>query len=93
VTGSREQQPHYCHIIPGYNSFGFQEDLLRLLAPRPVLGIRGSHEAITIDSDFSSTVKESWQLLGVPQAIDVQSLPGGHEYFIDPAIEFFQKHL
>lgn len=57
VKGSREQQPHYCHIIPEYNKYGFQEDMLLLLAPRPTLGIRGSQEPITIDSKYPSTVK------------------------------------
>jgi hypothetical protein len=64
-----------------------------LLAPRPVLGIRGRDERSTVHPEFLETVEKAWATLGVSQNFNLEVRPGGHQYFVEPAIVFFRRHL
>lgn len=92
VKGTKKDQPHYCHIIPNQNKYGPQENIFFLLAPRAVLGIRGKLDT-SIDSQFVGTIKKAWNINQVPNLFEFKVLPGDHEYFLEPAIRFFQLHL
>ena len=92
VAGTKADQPHYCHIIPGANMTLHREDMFLLLAPRPTLGIRGDQEGFG-DPAFEPTLREGWQALGRPDALELAVPAGGHEYFVEPAIAFFAEHL
>ena len=92
VTGSREDQPHYCHLIPGENLLMRKEDIFLLLAPRPTLGVRGSEEPFQ-DPQFRTSLQEGWSLYGASNKLRIATETGGHEYFVKPAVEFFRKQL
>lgn len=92
VKGTEKDQPHYCHIIPNQNKYGPQENIFFLLAPRAVLGVKGKLNG-TFDSMFVGTIKKAWNIHQVPNLLEFKVLPGGHEYFLEPAIRFFQLHL
>jgi len=87
-----EHQLHYCRVIPGGSSL-LREDFVLLLAPRPVLGIRGRDERVKFTPDFLETVEKAWAALGVSQNFELEVLPGGHQYFVEPAINFLRRHL
>lgn len=92
VTGSKDDQPHYCHIIPGANLLFHREDMFLLLAPRPTLGIRG-HEEPFDNRRFNKILQDGWSTLGRRGDLELRTERGGHEYFVGPAIDFFRKHL
>ena len=92
VTGTRSDQPHYCHIIPGANTLMKQQDIFLLLAPRPTLGIRGDQDPFQ-DTAFPALLQAGWDAYGSPANLELRTEHGGHEYFIAPAIEFFQSNL
>jgi dienelactone hydrolase len=92
VAGTRDDQPHYCHIIPGANLLFQQQDVFLLLAPRPTLGIKGSEDR-PWDPLFYAALQEGWSNSGKRSNLALTSESGGHEYFVQPAIEFFRKNL
>lgn len=91
--GRKEDQPHYCHFIPGFQQYFFQEDLAFLVAPRPLLGVRGTKEGNYKKSDFEIEVSKAYKVLNDPPAFQIKKMKGAHEYFVQPAVEFFDKYL
>jgi hypothetical protein len=85
--------PHYCMLIPGYDSRSQYEDMFLLVAPRPLLTIRGSRELPAGSDTFAGLVGKAYADHQVPKLFQFNVLPGGHEYFVQPAVEFFQRHL
>ena len=92
VEGTSQDQPHYCHVIPGFNHYFHQEDLFYLLAPRPVLGVRGSRDK-PFSTSFKMKLKQAWETFHSPTALKLQTSQGGHEFFVEAAKGFFQKYL
>ena len=92
VTGDADDQPHYCHIIPGGNRVLSGEDIFLLLAPRPTLGVLGDSDD-EHDPEFREAMQVAWGALGQQGAVALQAQQGGHEFFLAPAVEFFQKYL
>jgi len=92
VVGTQWDQPHYCHMIPGHNTYLFQEDLFMLIAPRPLLGVRGDRE-YDGDNKFSKTIGKAYESLNASSSFRFEVVRGGHEYFVKQALQFFQQHL
>jgi len=92
VEGDADDQPHYCHIIPGSKAKIFQEDFFYLLAPRPVLGVKGTTN-LPFDSIFSRQLGKAWDIYGASHLLELQTVEGGHEFFINPTKIFFQRYL
>ncbi len=92
VKGTRKDQPHFCQIIPGFNNHLLRQDLLFLVAPRPFLGVRGSDEA-SVDPRYSKTVEQVYRTLNADTHFKFEIQAGGHEYFVEPAIQFFKANL
>ena len=88
-----KEQPHYCHIIPGSPSFLFQEDIFFLVAPRSLLGVRGTQDVEGDPHVFKKEVKNFYEKIEASSSFDFVIVPGGHEYFIDPAVTFFRHNL
>lgn len=80
------------HVIPGLNGYLYEEDLFLLIAPRPLLGVRGDRDYV-LRTSFPEIVGEVYRCLAAPSAFRFSVVPGGHEYFIQPAAEFFAVHL
>lgn len=87
-----ERPPHSCHLIPHHNAYLFQEDLFLLIVPRPLLGVRGNQDG-SWDPRFRETIEQAYSRFGVAPSFGLETVPGGHEYFVSPAIRFFQQHL
>jgi hypothetical protein len=94
-TGDDEagQTPHGCHSIPGVNRLLLQEDWFRALAPRPVLVVRGNGNVSDRTEPFMRAVSQTYGVFGVPNQFQFSVQPGGHEFFVTPAVEFLSKWL
>jgi dienelactone hydrolase len=94
-----EEPPHYCHVIPGENRYMHREDWLLLIAPRPMLGVRSIPDDAPHDVEHSAlppmvpVVSAVYEMLSAARAFQFRLEHGGHEYFTDPAVEFFREHL
>lgn len=80
------------HVIPGLNKYLYEEDLFLLIAPRPLLGVRGDRDYVRRTS-FPEIVGGVYRCLAASSAFQFSVIPGGHEYFVQPATEFFNIHL
>jgi len=93
VSGQRENQPHYCHVIPGVRSLMRSEDVILLLAPRRVLGARGQHEN-RVSQKFRTATAAAWQAVGADKNFEFSIISDGvHEFFVKEAVEFFRRTL
>jgi dienelactone hydrolase len=93
VAGRGQKElPHYCHLIPGFNKYLHQEDLFFLIAPRPLLGVRGEQNAPGNPRDLE-LLGQAHASLHASSLFRFDIVPGGHEYFVQPASQFFQQHL
>ncbi len=93
AAGGRDDQPHYCHIIPGMKALMRREDMILLLAPRPALGTRGEREGPPSD-EFMCAAQGAWDVFGAGSGFSYAVVPGGgHEFFTEDATEFFKQNL
>lgn len=92
ITGTKKAQPHYGHIIPGSSTFLHKEDMIWLVAPRALQGVRGDRDNFS-DPSFTSVVPQGWRVFDTERQLELVTVPGGHEYFIDPAVRFFRLKL
>lgn len=89
ATGTADDQPHYCHIIPGHRRLMRREDIILLLAPRSVLGMRGEREG-PVSDEFRSRTQQAWSSSGAPDNYSFEvAKGGGHEFFVSRSIAFF----
>ena len=92
IVGQASDQPHYDHIIPNHNVYLYREDMFFLIAPRPLLGVWGDKEN-AVQPGFRELIGKAYECLMAPLLVNFVINPGGHEYFNQPAIEFFKQHL
>ena len=92
VEGTSQDIPHYCHIIPGHNKYFLQEDIFFLIAPRPLLGVMGEL-SYSRNVEFSEMIGKAYGALDASSFFRLEIVPGGHEYFVQPAIQFFKSYL
>ena len=90
IHGDARDQPHYCHVLPGIDRNVAQEHWYWLLAPRPVLGVRGSDNNPFDDGD-RDLYGQGWSYLDATSNFELRVAEGGHEYFVEPAAEFFAR--
>jgi dienelactone hydrolase len=83
---------HYCHFIPRSNNFMHEEDLALLVAPRPLMFVRGSQEGLA-GSALWPVLRTSYEALGHASRFSFVQHRGYHEYWLEPAIPFIQHHL
>ena len=93
------EQPHYCHIVPGHNKYLHREDWLLLVAPRPMLGVRGSlkkwgpDQRQAVEPPAIDVVKKAYEAFDAARSFDFRIEGGKHEYFVEPALAFFEYGL
>ena len=92
IIGTKEAQPHYGQVIPGSSTFLHKEDMIWLVAPRALQGVRGDRDDFA-DPSFISAVPQGWRVFDTERQLELLTVPGGHEYFIDPAVRFFRLKL
>ena len=93
LKASRTKQPHYCHLIPGIAQLMDKDDVFRLLAPRPTLGVREVSKG-GVFRQFADNMKSLWTLLGASQQFEfVEIEQGKHEFYVPQTIAFFKRHL
>jgi dienelactone hydrolase len=93
VTDEARQTPHGCHTIPGVNRLLWKEDWFRLLAPRPVLFVRGSRNVSPRVEEFAAAVGEAFAPFGASDRIQFLVEEGGHEFFVAPTVRFLDRWL
>lgn len=92
ILGGRDDQPHYCHILPYFDSIIGQQEYIWLLSPRPTLGLRGTQEG-KIDLYAVNEYRKGWQHSGDQNNFEFRQFNGGHQYSLVDAIDFFGTHL
>ena len=89
-------------IVPGEAGVSHYEDRFLLLAPRPFAVVDGTWDVVDGTRDVGYKDKESWllklvrsayQLEGADDRFEFIPTPGGHDYHVDPAIEFLRRHM
>ncbi len=83
-----ESTPHLCHILAGDNSRYSQSDLLRMIAPRPLLMLRGARNTYA-RMDFVQKVSKFWQRDSMTTIGVVAN--GRHEFFVDETLSFLRR--
>jgi len=79
--------------MPGINRILRQEDWVRLIAPRPVLVVRGDRNMSRQTPEFKRLVSLAFESHGVASHFDVTITPGRHEFFVDPTEAFIARWL
>jgi len=93
AKGERAKQRHYCHVIPGASQYMRREDMILLLAPRPLLVMRGEDD-YEPHPEFAAVGRHTWRLLGNEPGFAFELIPnGGHEFFVKETIDFMLNHL
>jgi dienelactone hydrolase len=85
------QTPHGCHTMPGINEILHGEDWARLVAPRPLLMVRGNREPASRSTTYPPAVR-----LAYPSAADkfgYEVGQGGHEFYVDITARFLARWL
>jgi len=88
-----QQTPHGCHTIPGVNRILVQEDWARLVAPRPLLVVRGDRNTPADSAAFEKRVREAYAAHGVGDRFLLEMAPGGHEFYLEPSVKFLARWL
>lgn len=85
-----EPLPEGCHTIPGQNEIMRHEDMFLLVAPRPLLIVRGTQDGGGIPSwnEFSDLMTAGYSSMGATHRFQVATPEGLHEYFVQPTVEF-----
>jgi dienelactone hydrolase len=92
-TDDAEQTPHGCHTIPGSNRILHQEDWGRLLAPRPLLVVRGDRNKPAEANRFAEAVRQAYEAHGSSDRFDFAIEAGGHEFYLEPSVRFLSRWL
>jgi hypothetical protein len=87
------QTPHGCHTIPGINRILEQQDWLRLVAPRALLVVRGDRNTPGAAAKVRQEVAVTFGALGAAERFSLETVPGGHEFYLEPAVRFLQRWL
>jgi dienelactone hydrolase len=85
------QTPHGCHTMPGINEILHGEDWARLVAPRPLLIVRGNREQSSRSGEYQRLVREAY-----PSAADAFGFEvgqGGHEFYVENTARFLARWL
>ena len=70
-----------------------KEDVYKLIAPRPLLGVRETARKSQLD-DFQQELTKLWSLIDAPDNFEfVQVVNGKHEFYVAQTIDFFKRHL
>ncbi len=83
-----KKPPHLCHILAGDNSRYSQSDLMRMIAPRPLLMLRGARNTYAT-TDFVQEVSKFWQRDSLTTIGVVAN--GRHEFFVDETLSFLRR--
>jgi len=89
--GEHVDPPHGCTLVPGANRILRQEDWFALVAPRPLLAVRGREESMQHDA-LADSVRPVFEAMDAADALGVEVGPRGHEFFVEPALAFLRAH-
>lgn len=87
------QPPHGCHTVPGINRLLHREDWFRLLAPRAVQVVRGEGNVSPSAAEFEAAARQAHERMGAPERFEFAIEPGGHQFFVEPAVRFLSRWL
>lgn len=92
TNGTANNQPHYCHIIPGERELMKREEWFMLIAPRPLQVIRGNKDH-QFARRFIDQVNNAYAVTNNESQLQIINPPGGHEVFPTLTADFFLKKL
>ena len=87
-----DEPPHGCHTMPGINKILMGEDWARLVAPRPLLIVRGSHEPASRSIQYRDLAREAYPS-AVADRFGFDVGEGGHEFFENITARFLMRWL
>ena len=93
LTDESGPTPHGCHTMPGINRLLLQEDWFRLVAPRPVLVVRGDRDVSSQMPKFRALVEEAYSAPEARDRFSVAIEPGDHEFYLEPTVRFLDAWL
>ena len=85
------QTPHGCHTMPGINEILHGEDWARLVAPRPLLIVRGDREPSSRSTSYAPLVRQAYPSAADKFGFEVGQ--GGHEFYVDITARFLARWL
>ena len=88
-----DQTPHGCHTMPGINRILLQEDWVRLVAPRPVLIVRGRGNLSSRAAAYQALVREAYRASGAADRFGFQVEDGAHEFYQEATAQFLERWL
>lgn len=69
----------FAHVIPGILNVGDVDDLVALVAPRPLLLVSATEDRYSADApDFERVAAPAWAARGAPGALEQTRHDGGH---------------
>jgi dienelactone hydrolase len=83
-------------IVPGVARLTHYEDRFLLLAPRPFAVINSTWDVGNQREEESwllRLLRSAYHLEGADDCFQFCVMPGGHEYLVNPAVEFLRRHL
>ncbi len=94
-AGTFLKEPHCtCGYIPGMARDFEHADIAALIAPRPLMIQAGTQDPSFLVEDARATYEELaelYQMLGHTDRVALDTFDGGHEFYVEPAIEWFEK--
>jgi dienelactone hydrolase len=87
---------HFCTFVPRQHEFMRSEDLYTLVAPRPLLVAMGRLEQGDVtERDFPALARAraAYRGASADDRFAFTLEPGGHEFFVAPAIRFLARYL
>ena len=85
---------HGCHVPAATSPFLLLEDWYRLAAPLPLLVVDGDEDLRGLGRGadhvalFDGRLRDAYRLLGAWERVDLRVVDGGHEFFVDPMLDF-----
>ena len=88
-----DQTPHGCHTMPGINRILLQEDWVRLVAPRPVLIVRGRRNQPSPSNTYEAVVREAYRASDTADRFQFRVEDGDHEFYLEATARFLEQWL
>ena len=95
--GTFLKEPHCtCGYVPKMARYFEHVDLASLIAPRPLMIQAGRQDGSFLAADAQTAYEELvalYRMLGVEGQVALDVFEGGHEFDVEPALDWFQRWL
>ena len=95
--GTFLKEPHCtCGYVPKMAHYFEHADLAALIAPRPLMTQVGTQDGSFLAQDAQEAYEELatlYAMLGIEEKVRLDVFEGGHEFDVQPALDWFQRWL